>query len=140
MLAKKLIENIPDPCNAKEHYQSFIIKKNRKSVKQSEIITYQPKTFENQNIVDIKSVITEHPKTSHKLSKTIRQAEKVGSNSSLYSNTRQSKNFLNEKNVKITKRAHAFKGYASTYNVEIFFTLKYNLKTLNLQSKVSKQI
>ena len=71
---------ILDPRNAKEHYQSFIRKKNTKSVKQSEIITYQPKTFENPNIVDIKSVITEHPKTSHKLSKTIRQAEKVGSN------------------------------------------------------------
>ena len=58
---------ILDPRNAKEHYQSFIRKKNTKSVKQSEIITYQPKTFENPNIVDIKSVITEHPKTSHKL-------------------------------------------------------------------------
>ena len=23
-LANKLIENIPDPCNVKEHYQSFI--------------------------------------------------------------------------------------------------------------------
>ena len=33
----------------------------------------------------MKSVITEHPKTSHKLSKTTRQAEKVGSNKSLYS-------------------------------------------------------
>ena len=92
-LANKLIKNIPDPRNAKEHYQSFIIKKNRKSVKQSEIITYQPKTFENPNIVDIKSVITEHPKTSHKLSKTIRQAEKVGSNSSLYSDTKKVKIF-----------------------------------------------
>ena len=81
LLANKLIKNILDPCNAKEHYQSFIIKKNRKSVKQSEIITYQSKAF---NIVDIKSVITEHPETSQKLSKTIRQAEKVGSNSSLY--------------------------------------------------------
>ena len=29
-LAKKLIKNIPDPRNAKEHHQSFIIKKNRK--------------------------------------------------------------------------------------------------------------
>ena len=28
-------------------------------------------------------------------------------------------NILNEKNVKITKREHAFKDYASTYNVEI---------------------
>ena len=69
---------ILDPRNAKEHYQSFIRKKNTKSVKQSEIITYQPKTFENPNIVDIKSVITEHPKTSHKLSKTKRKAKRVG--------------------------------------------------------------
>ena len=35
--------------------------------------------------VDIKSVVTEYPKTSHKLSKTIKQAEKIGSNSSLCS-------------------------------------------------------
>ena len=43
----------------------------------------------NTNIVDIKSVIIEHPKTSHKLSKTIKQAEKVRSNSSLYNNTKK---------------------------------------------------
>ena len=71
LLGNKLIEKIPDPCNAKEHYQSFIRKKNRKSVKQSKVIPYQPKTFENPNTVDIKSIIIEHPKTSHKLSKTI---------------------------------------------------------------------
>ena len=62
----KLIQNVPDPRNAKKHYESFLRKKNRKSVKQLEIITYQPKPFENPNIYDIKSVITEHPKTSHK--------------------------------------------------------------------------
>ena len=67
LLPNKLIEKIPDPRNAKEHYQSFIRKKNRKSVKQSEIITYQPKTFENPSIVNIKSVIIQHPKTSYKL-------------------------------------------------------------------------
>ena len=55
---------------------TFKRKKKRKSVKQSEIITYQPKTFENPSTVDIKSVIIEHPKSSHKLSKTIRQAGK----------------------------------------------------------------
>ena len=33
--------------------------------------------IENPNIVDIKSVIIEHTNTSHKLSKTIRQAEKA---------------------------------------------------------------
>ena len=93
LLSNKILEKIPDPCNAKEHYQSFIKKKNRKSVKQSEIIAYQPKTFENSNIVNIKSVITEHPKTSHKLSKTMRQAEKVNSNSSFYSATKRVKVF-----------------------------------------------
>ena len=64
LLTNNFIEKTYDPPNAKEHYQSFISKKNRKSVKQSEIITYQPKAFENGNIVDIKSVIAEHPKTS----------------------------------------------------------------------------
>ena len=34
IFATKLTEKIPDPCNAKEHYQSFIRKKNTKSVKQ----------------------------------------------------------------------------------------------------------
>ena len=86
LLANKLIKDIPDSGNAKEYYQSFIIKKNRKSVKQSEIISYQTKTFD---IVDIKSVITEHPQTSHKLSKTITQAERLGSNGSLYGGTKK---------------------------------------------------
>ena len=66
LLANKLTEKLPDLRNAKEHYRSFIRKKNIKSVKQSEIITYQPKACEKLNIVDMKSVITEHPKTSHK--------------------------------------------------------------------------
>ena len=57
LLANKLIKSIPGLCNAKEYYQSFIIKNNRKSIKQSEIITYQPKSFEKSGIVDIKSVI-----------------------------------------------------------------------------------
>ena len=32
---------------------------------------------------------------------------------------KKSENFLNEKNVKIAKREHASKGYASAYNVDI---------------------
>ena len=55
--------------------QSFITKENTKSVNQSKIITYQPKTFENPNVIGIKSIIIEHPKKSHKLSKTISHAE-----------------------------------------------------------------
>ena len=39
---------------AKEHYQSFIRKKNKKSVKQSEIITYPLKNF---GIVDINRLL-----------------------------------------------------------------------------------
>ena len=44
-------------------------------------------------MVDIKSVITEHPKASHKLSKNIRQAKKLGSNNPLYSDTKKVKLF-----------------------------------------------
>ena len=33
LLVTKLIEKIPNPCNAKEHYQSLIRNKNTKSVK-----------------------------------------------------------------------------------------------------------
>ena len=51
LLATKLIEKIPNPGNAKEYYQSFIRKKNKKSAKQSEIITYQPKIFKTQTLL-----------------------------------------------------------------------------------------
>ena len=84
------LEKVPDPRHAKEHYESFLRRKNRKSVKQAEIITYQPKTFD---IVDIKSVIIEHPKSLHKLSKIIKKGKKVSCNSSLYSDTKNVKIF-----------------------------------------------
>ena len=63
---------MPDPSNAKEYYNSYLKRKNTKLVvKRPKIITQQLKSIENPGIVDIKSVIIEHPKTSHKLSKTI---------------------------------------------------------------------
>ena len=89
LLAIKLTEKIPDCRSAKENYQTFVRKKNTKSVKQSKIITHTPKTFENPNIVDTKSVITKHPKIWHKLPKTIRQSEQVGFNSVSASNDRK---------------------------------------------------
>ena len=71
-------------------------RKNIKSVKRSKIVTQQVKAIENPNIVDIKAVIIEHPKTSRKLSKTIRQAGNVSqeitdknSNSPLDSETKK---------------------------------------------------
>ena len=97
-----------NPHIVKGRYQSFIRKKNRKSVKQSKIITYQPKPFENSNIVDIKSVLTQHPKSSHKLSNNIRQAAKLGSNSSLYNDTKKANNVLKRKKCKNNKTSTCF--------------------------------
>ena len=48
LLPNKFIGKLPDSYNTKEHYRSFLKKKKKKkSVKQAEIIAYQPKTFEN---------------------------------------------------------------------------------------------
>ena len=66
---------IPDASNVKEYYKSYLNRKNTKLFKGSKIIIQQPQTIKNPNIVDIKSVIIEHPKTSHKLSKAIRHAK-----------------------------------------------------------------
>ena len=74
IVREQINKKIRDPRNAKEHYQSFIRKKNTKS----ETITYQPKTFEKPNIFDVKSVITEHPKCLHKLANNLKHAERVG--------------------------------------------------------------
>ena len=82
----EITRKVPDPCIAKEQYETFLKQKNRTSVKQSEVNSEKPKTFDT---VDIKSVITEHPKTLHKLCKTIRKGEKVDSNSSSYSDTKK---------------------------------------------------
>ena len=40
----------------------------------------------------------------------------------LYIVIQKSENFLNEKNVKITKRENAFKDFASIYNVKILIS------------------
>ena len=71
--------------------------------------------------------MTEHPKTLQIFSKT----HKVVSNNSFYKDTKKNystyKNVFNEKIVKITKQAHAFKGFASTYTVEILNSFKAQL-------------
>ena len=54
---------------------------------------------------------------------------------------KKSENFLNDKNMKITKREHAFKVYASTYNVEILNSFNPELQLKDTESTVkSKQI
>ena len=66
----------------------FYLKK-KKLVKLSKVIAQQQKTIANPIIVHIKSSIIQHPKSSHKLCKTIKQAEKipqvVGADIPLYS-------------------------------------------------------
>ena len=80
-----------DAANAKQYYQTYLKRKNKK---RSKIITQQSKTLENPNIVGIKSVTKEHPKTSHKagwkgfLSKFLQST-----NSSLRGKTEKVKNF-----------------------------------------------
>ena len=124
--------------------------KNTKLLKRSKIISQQPRTFENPNIVDKKSFTIEHPKTSRKLSQTIKQSKRVSqvgsgksSNSPSYNKTKKkSRIFFDQKNVKITKQSHALKGYASFDNNEILIilALNYNLKALNLQKSKNKLI
>ena len=86
-----------------------------------------------------------HPKTSVKLSKTIRQAEnlsQIGSskrfNTPLYCG-KKSGNFINEKNGKIRKRAHVFKGYGSSYNVKILNSFNPELQ-LKIRLRSYKKI
>ena len=45
---------IPDPDIAKEYYNSYLKRKNTKSLKRSKIFTQQLKAKESTNIVDIK--------------------------------------------------------------------------------------
>ena len=81
-------------------------RKKTKPVKPSKTITQELKAIEHPNIVAIKSVTIEHPKTYPrlKMSQTIRQTEKVSqvpsariSNSSLYDETRKIEKILNKK-------------------------------------------
>ena len=51
LLEKKLKEKIPNLRHAKEHYQSFMRRKTKKLVKQSKIITYQPKSLKAQTLL-----------------------------------------------------------------------------------------
>lgn len=98
---------MPDPSNTKE-YQFYLKKKH----------------IQKLNIVDIKSAIIEHLKTSHKFSKTIEKAEKIyqvsRSETFLYSETEHSEDFLNERSVKINKQLNNYRGYASAYNANFF--------------------
>ena len=96
----------------------------------------------------MKSDTIKHSKTSHKLSKTVRQGEKSsqvvgpGKNSfiPLYSDTKKNGKFLVEKNGKITKEFYAYKGYASSYNVNILNSFNTELQLKDTESAVRNKL
>ena len=51
LLADKFIERIPDPCNAKEHHQSFINNENTKSVKNQQELLVNQKNLKTQTLL-----------------------------------------------------------------------------------------
>ena len=72
MLPTKSIEKIADPNNAKD----IVILIWREKIR-NWWDTQQLKAIENTTFADIKSVIMEHPKTSHKLSQNVRKDERL---------------------------------------------------------------
>ena len=65
----------------------------------------------------------------------------MGFNSSFYSDTKKSKNFLNKKKKKkTTKWAHAFKAFASSYNVEILNSFNPELKLKDSESSIKSKL
>ena len=47
---------------------------------------------------------------------------------------------MNEKNIKIIKREHAFKGYASTYNIEILNSFNPELQLKDTESAIKSKL
>ena len=47
---------------------------------------------------------------------------------------------MNEKNIKIAKREHAVKGYASTYNVETLNSLNPELQLKDIESAIKNKL
>ena len=52
----------------------------------------------------------------------------------------KSENFLNEKNVKRTKQTHAFKGYASSYIIEILNSFNSELEREDTESAIKSKL
>ena len=49
-------------------------------------------------------------------------------------NQKKRQNFLDEKNAKITKPSHSYKGYASSYNVDILDSFNPELQLKDTKS------
>ena len=93
IFCNQINKNMPDPTNPKEYYQSYLKRKDAKVLKRSKTITQQPKTLEIPNIVDIKSVLIEHPKTGNVENVPLESGAGKNSDSPLYSETKKSENY-----------------------------------------------
>ena len=58
----------------------------------------------------------------------------------LYSDTKKSENYLNDENIKITKREYAFKGFASTYNVAFLNSFNPELHLKDTESAIKNKL
>ena len=47
---------------------------------------------------------------------------------------------MNEKNIKLTKRVHAFKGYANSYNVKILNSFIPELQLKDIESTIKSKL
>ena len=54
----------------------------------------------------------------------------------LYSDTKKVKIFQTKKNIKIAKREHAFRDFASTYNIEILNSFNPELQLKDTESAI----
>ena len=52
----------------------------------------------------------------------------------------KSEHFLNKKNVKVTKPSLAFKGYASSYNVEVFNSFNPKIQLKDTKSAIKNKL
>ena len=53
---------------------------------------------------------------------------------------KKSENFLNQKNANTAKRAHAFKGFANSYNVKILNSFNLELQLKDTQSAIKSKL
>ena len=58
----------------------------------------------------------------------------------LYIVKQKKENFLNEKNVKITKGSHAYKGYTSTYSVKTFHSFNPQLQHKDTEFAIKNKL
>ena len=58
----------------------------------------------------------------------------------LYTETKKCEKILGEKNAKLTKRSHAYKGHASSYNIDNLNSFNPELQLTDTESAIRKNL